>query len=186
MVLCVFVCLASPAGRVFCVFVFLCFGLGPSSPVPCGLCFVFSCFCILGPLQGELMRTTINVPGLSDLHASGEQAAARGSRGAPSPSLRYPTCRCSTSSCYWWLMTLYRKFVIINLLREVVGGRPLPLGCGEPRARPRFRQVSSMVNRLTRTDETARRAPHHPRLRAGPSVPAPTICFGVFGARHGA
>ena len=48
-------------------------------------------------------------------------------------------------------MTLYRKFGIINLLREVVGGRPLPLGCGGPRARPRFRQVSSIVRReLTR------------------------------------
>ena len=47
-------------------------------------------------------------------------------------------------SVYWWLMTLYRKFGIINLLREVVGGRPLPLGCGGPRARPRFRQVSSI------------------------------------------
>ena len=44
-------------------------------------------------------------------------------------------------------MTLYRKFGIINLLREVVGGRPLPLGCGGPRARPRFRQVSSIVRR---------------------------------------
>ena len=28
-----------------------------------------------------------------------------------------------------------------------MGGRPLPLGCGGPRARPRFRQVSSIVRR---------------------------------------
>ena len=48
--------------------------------------------------------------------------------------------RCDPQLSYWWLMTLYRKFGIINLLREVVGGRPLPLGCGGPRARPRFRQ----------------------------------------------
>ena len=49
------------------------------------------------------------------------------------------------------LMTFNRQFGVINLLREVVGGRPLPLGCGGPRARPRFRQVSSIVRReLTR------------------------------------
>ena len=46
---------------------------------------------------------------------------------------------------------MYRMVGIINLLREVVGGRPLPLGCGGPRARPRFRrrfrQVSSIVRR---------------------------------------
>ena len=40
-----------------------------------------------------------------------------------------------------------RKFgIVVNLLREVVGGRPLPLGCGGPRARVRgfvkFRQSS--------------------------------------------
>ena len=65
-------------------------------------------------------------------------------------------------------MTLYRKFGIINLLREVVGGRPLPLGCGGPRARPRFRQVSSIVRReLTRTDETARPTTRDPGHTVG-------------------
>ena len=35
---------------------------------------------------------------------------------------RYSMIEIGEPGCYWWLMTLYRKFGIINLLREVVGG----------------------------------------------------------------
>ena len=77
-------------------------------------------------------------------------------------------------------MTLYRgKFGIVNLLSATaVGVARLPLiGCRRRTSRPPVRGVSSstsFVNRPTRTDETVRRAPHHPRRpRAGSSVPAP-------------
>ena len=71
-------------------------------------------------------------------------------------------------------MTLYRgKFGGIRKPPERGGGRPAVAVRLRRTSRPSA-VSSSFVNRPTRTDETARRAPHHPRPRAGPSVPAPS------------
>ena len=74
-----------------------------------------------------------------------------------------------------WLMTLYRKFGVINLLREVVGELAVAIRLRRrPRARPRLRHEFRQSS-----DETARRAPHNPRPRAGPSASLPyCLCLG--------
>ena len=56
----------------------------------------------------------------------------------------------------------------------MVGGRPLPLGCGGPRAQRAVSSSFVKFRQIDGIDETARWVPHHPRPRAGPSVPAPT------------
>ena len=67
-------------------------------------------------------------------------------------------------------MTLYRKFGIINLLREVVGGRPLPLGCGEPRARVRgfvkFRPIVRRELAVWRGNHQSARQPSRRAINA--------------------
>ena len=72
-----------------------------------------------------------------------------------------------------WLMTLYRKFGVINLLREVVGELAVAIRLRRrPRARPRLRHEFRQSS-----DETARRAPHNPR-DPGQDLqrPFPTAC----------
>ena len=83
----------------------------------------------------------------------------------------------------FYLTTFKETLVVDDVVSYGWYYKPPERGGGRPAVAVRLRRPSrlsavssSFVNRPTRTDETARRAPHHPRPRAGPSVPAPTIC----------